>query len=84
MSQRIGPFLAGVGVVTAAYISGRVNPSPKDSRGSAQAFPKSGADMKDDMQAFIWNRAESIAEAWPSAPAPKQPLSVRASVTFST
>ena len=25
MSQRIGPFLAGVGVVTAAYISGRVS-----------------------------------------------------------
>ncbi|CAL5219352.1 g1168 [Coccomyxa viridis] len=23
MSQRIGPFLAGIGVVTAAYISGR-------------------------------------------------------------
>ena len=77
MSQRIGPFLAGLGVVTAAYISGRVR---LHGLRPEQSLPNSFLPGMIDvpMQALIWERAERISEVWPGGPPPKQPLPVRA------
>ena len=78
MSQRIGPFLAGIGVVTAAYISGRV--IWHGYRSGHCLYPPFCFGMRDvPVQALIWDRAEKISEAWPCAPPPKQPLPVRTS-----